>query len=173
MAISSPDGDVTMGMERVDTGKDLISPSSGYTDWVGTIPVTGAYQLIISTNNPDTYYFLMLEIPANIFFETGATSETISGYVEVFQDFHPDVITRVRYMAYAREDQTMEISLGSPNLDSLAIGVIGQSDGKEYINYEVKSNHFEMDLPSTQGYFIDIYSVGGVSTDFSLQVEIE
>lgn len=173
VAVASPDEDVTLGVERTATGQDLVSPSSGRTDWSGTIPASGEYRLRLETGNPDTYYFLTLEIPANIFFDSGETSATISGHVEVFDAFHPEGPTRVRYLAYARAGQTMEVSLTSPNLEGLSMGIIGQSDGQAYARYHVKTTEFEFELPSTQGYYIDVYALDGKSTDFTLRVEIE
>jgi hypothetical protein len=81
-------------------------------------------------------------------------------------------MTRVRYLAYASAGQTMEVTLRSPHLDDLAFGIIGQKDGQAYIRYQIKNNGGQVHLPVTQGYYLDVYSVTGLSTAFTLDITI-
>ena len=99
-------------------------------------------------------------------------SATIEGFVDVDTDFHPEVMTRVRYLAYATAGQTMTVKLTSRNLERLSLGISGQQDGQVYVAYQVKNNGGEVYLPITQGYYLDVYSTEGKSTAFTLEVTI-
>jgi hypothetical protein len=127
----------------------------------------------LTTQNPDTYYFLSVEIPANINFQPETYSAIVDGFIDVDEYFHPDAMTRVRYLAYAFAGQAMEVELKSPNLDNLSLGVVGQKDGQVYIQYSIKNKGGNVYLPVSQGYYIDVYSPSGNSTTFSLDVKIE
>jgi hypothetical protein len=173
LTATSPKNDVYLAVEGVMDERVLLSASSQVTHWSGTLPHNQEYLITLTTDNPDTYYFLSMEVPANIYFDTGAYSDTIEGFIDVDENFHPGVMTRVRYLAGAFEGQTMWVDLTSDNLDDLSIGVVGEDDGQVYINYKVKNDGGEVDLPTTQGYYIDVYGVTGESTDFTLKVRIE
>ena len=173
ISVSSPNQDVNLDLRGMQGGQQLVWPASQTTYWWDTLPASQDYAITITTQNPDTYYFLSLEVPANIYFETGAISATIDGYVDVDTAFHPNVLTRVRYLAYASAGQTMTIKLKSPNLDDLSLGVVGQMDGQAYIGYQVKNNGGEIILPTSQGYYLDIYGINGQSTEFTLELTIQ
>jgi hypothetical protein len=156
----------------MDNGQDLVAVSREATEWSGTLPVAGSYALNVFTDNPDSYYFLTLEVPANVYFARGAYAKTMYGHIEVFEDWHPDVLTRVRYLADAFAGQRMIVTLNSNDLESLSLGIVGQTDGQTFARYQVKSSRFDFELPSSQGYYIDVYSVDGESADFSVKIEI-
>jgi hypothetical protein len=61
----------------------------------------------------------------------------------------------------------------SSNLDDLSMGIYGQQDGLAYVRFEVKNSGGELVLPSTQGYFLEVYAVNGKSTAFTLDVTIQ
>jgi hypothetical protein len=67
----------------------------------------------------------------------------------------------------------MTVELSSPDIDDLSLGISGEDDGKVYTNYQVKNNGGEVDLPTTQGYYLDVYAVDGRSTSFTLKVTIK
>ena len=173
LSVSSPNQDVTLELRGLQGGQQLIWSGSQTTYWWGTLPELQDYMITLTTQNPDTYYFLSVEVPANINFETGAYSATVDGYVDVDTTFHPGVMTRVRYLAYASAGQTMKVKLKSPNLNALSFGIIGQKDGQAYIGYQVKNNGGEILLPTSQGYYLDVYAIDGQSTEFTLELTIQ
>ena len=173
VAVSSPNNDVYLNIKGVNTGETILSSSQKYTNWFAPLPATQNYLITLSTTNASTDYFLSVEVPANIIFDQGKDSISINGHIEVFQDLHPDLITRVSYLAYASTGQTMTVNITSPNIDSLSLGIFGLSDGQPYKRYEVKGTSGTLQLPTTQGYYIKVYSTGGVSTDFTLDVTIK
>ena len=169
---SSANNDVILAVRGLEDGQQLLWPGAQARYWSGRLPRSQNYLVTLSTSNPETTYFLGIEVPANIFFDLGAYSDTIEGYIDVDSAFHPNVLTRVRYLARAFEGQKMTVKLNSPNINALSLGIVGQADGKVYLNYEVKNREGEVKLPSTQGYYIDVYSVNGKSTSFTLKVTI-
>jgi len=173
LTASSPGDDVTLAVRGLDDGKRLVDATSHVSYWFGTLPKSQVYEITLTTHNPETYYFLSIEIPANIHFKTGAYSGTVEGYIQVHTDFHPEVMTRVRYLAYAFGGQTMTVKLTSTNLEDLSVGIYGQDDGQVYLGYQIKNSGGEVDLPSNQGYYIDVYSTTGKSVSFTLKVTIK
>jgi len=173
LSVSSPNNDIYLDVKGIQDGKQLIWGTTQTTYWSGTLPKTQDYLITLTTQNPDTYYFLSVEIPANIHFQPGAYSATIDGFIDVDTSFHPDVMTRIRYLANAFAGQTMNVTLSSPDLSDLSLGIVGQQDGQVYIRYQVKNSGGEVHLPSSQGYYLDVYSTGGKSTAFELEVVIK
>ncbi len=173
LTASSPGNDVHLDVKGVTGGQYLLQSVDHASSWLGRLPSNQEYLITLTTTNPDTYYFLTIEIPANIYFDKGAYSDTIEGYIDVDEIFHPDVLTRVRYMLYAFDGQTMTVELSSPNLDDLSMGISGKESEEVYVRYEVLNSGGEFVLPATQHYYLDIYSVSGNSTAFTLKVTIK
>ena len=76
------------------------------------------------------------------------------------------------YVVAAQGGQTMEIQL-TPNPNAAALTVWGFSDGQPYIRAQLGSTTFNMQLPSTQDYIIDVVPQGGQEVDFTMRVEIK
>jgi hypothetical protein len=168
----SPNSDVWIGIKGVQDGQQLLSDSSRTGSWTGTLPRTQGYEITLKTDSPGTYYFLEIEIPANVRFEPGTYSTTIDGHIEVFDvPSSVSVDNHVTYLVYASAGQTMDVQISSPNLDVLSLGVYGQTDGQPYLRYQVKNSGFNGVLPLTQGYYLKVFS-NGPSTDFTLTITI-
>jgi hypothetical protein len=168
---TSENNDVYVDIVGIEDGVQLVYDAIPY--WFGIVPKSQEYQITIWTKNPGTTFFLSIEVPANIEFDSGANSQQVKGYIEIHSEFSPDLMTRVRYRIQASEGQTLEIQMTSPNLDSLSMGIVGEEDGQTYLRYVVKNSGGTLELPSKQGYYLDVYATGGMSTDFTLEVSIE
>jgi hypothetical protein len=162
-----------MDLKGIQDGKQLLWASEEKSDWTGVLPKTQDYLLTLTTKNQDTRYFLSIEIPSTISFQPGAYSTMIDGFIDVDTALHPNVFTRIRYLAYANAGQTMWVELDSPNMDDLSLGITGQQDGQAYVRYQVKNSGGKVDLPISQGYYLDVYSTGVRSTAFTLLVTIK
>ena len=139
---------------------------------MGILPRTQEYQITLGTDNPDTYYFMEVEIPANVRFQPGTYSKVVDGHIEVFEASPSAAIdNHVTYLLYASAGQTMDIQLSSPNLDVLSLGVYGQTDGQPYLRYQVKNSGYHGVLPLSQGYYLKVFT-NGPSTDFTLKITI-
>ena len=154
LSIASSDNDVFFaGVRGVQGGQQLLSNNSQVGYWTGTLPQTQDYKITLTTNNPDTNYFLGVEIPANIRFTPGYYSTSLKGHIEVFDaDPSAAIDNHVTYLAYASAGQTLDVRLYSPNVDALSLGVYGQEDGQPYLRYQVKNSGYHGVLPLTQGY---------------------
>ncbi len=173
VGVSSSSNDVFLDIQGIQNGQVLVSHSEARNDWSGILPDTQTYLITLSTANANTDYFLSVEIPANIQFEKGEDSISIDGYIDVHKELYPNLITRVSYLVYGSAGQTMTIDIISPNINNLSLGIYGQKDGQPYKRYEVKGTSGILKLPQTQGYYINVYSIDGVSTDFTLSIAIE
>jgi hypothetical protein len=172
IGVASPDKDVFVGVAGIQGGQKLFSNDEVALNWIGTLPQTQDYRITLTTQNPDTYYFLEVEIPVDIRFDPGAYSDTVYGHIELLENTPTtEVVNHVTYLLYASAGQTMDVRLNSPNLDALSLGVYGKDDGQAYRRYQVKSYGYYGVLPLTQGYYLEVFS-NGVSTDFSLDISI-
>jgi hypothetical protein len=172
LAVSSGDKGIYLELLGLDDGQILQSLSKESASITANLPSTQEYQITLFASQTDAIYFLTLEIPAVIDIIPGEKI-TLEGYVEVFDQFHPDVPTRVRYLIFGKQDQVLKVKLDSPQIDSLNLGLIGQTDGQAYMRYHVKGVQGELKLPLTQGYYLDVYSLGGESTGYTVDIELK
>ena len=127
VSVSSDQNDVFVGINGIQGGQQLVSTSDHTPYWTGTLPQTQDYVITLTTNNPDTQYFMSVEIPANIRFEPGTYSTVVDGRIEILDAYPAAMIdNHVTYLIYASAGQTMDIQLSSPHLDALSLGVYGK-----------------------------------------------
>lgn len=172
VGVASPDKDVFVGVAGIQGGQKLLANDECALSWSGTLPQTQDYRITLSTQNPDTYYFLEVEIPVDIRFDPGAYSDIVYGHIEILENTPTtEVENHVMYLLYASAGQTLDVRLNSPNLEALSLGVYGKDDGQAYRRYQVKNHGYRGVLPLTQGYYLKVFS-NGISTDFSLDISL-
>ena len=162
-SVSSHDNDVTMAIIAED-GTTLLPATQGWANWQGTLPATQDYYFQIIAGASTENFSLWVSIPSRIQFNPGAISATVSGrtvdgYI-------------ASYVVAAQGGQTMNIVL-VPNPNAAALTVWGFSDGQPYIRAQLGSTTFNMQLPSTQDYIIDVVPQAGQEVDFTMTVEIK
>lgn len=161
--VSSTDNDVTMSI-TAESGVVLLPASQAASSWQGTLSATQNYYIQIIGGAQEQNYSLSVSIPNRIQFAPGATSATVTGKtVEGYI---------ASYVVAAQGGQTMNIQL-SPDPDMAALTVWGFSDGQPYMRAQMGSTSFDMQLPSTQDYIIDVVPQAGQEVDFTLRVEIQ
>ncbi|MBU0510755.1 MAG: hypothetical protein KJ638_03505 [Chloroflexi bacterium] len=162
-SVSSRDNDVTMSIIAED-GATLLPATQGWSNWQGTLPATQDYYFQITGGANTENFSLWVSIPSRIQFEPGAISATVSGRtVEGYI---------ASYVLAAQGGQTMNIVL-VPNPNAAALTVWGFSDGQPYMRAQMGSTTFNMQLPSTQDYIIDVVPQGGQEVDFTMTIEIK
>ncbi len=172
VTVASLLNDVFVKINGVQNGEALLGFDAEQSSWSGELPSTQEYQITLSSSNPARDYFLCVEIPALILIEPGKETIEINGYIELLSEWYPDVMTRVRYLLPASPGKTVKaIRLTSPDISNLSLGISGQADGQPYKRYEISGVEYISELPLTQGYFLDIYSLGS-STSFTLEIEL-
>jgi hypothetical protein len=160
--VSSTDNDVTMSI-TTERGVVLLPSSQRSSGWQGTLSATQDYYIQIIGGAREQNYSLSISIPSRIQFASGAISatvngKTVDGYI-------------ASYVVAARGGQTMNIQL-VPEPDMAALTVWGFSDGQPYMRAQMGSTTFDMQLPSTQDYIIDVVPQAGQEVNFTLNVEI-
>jgi len=162
-SVSSPNNDVTMSIVA-ENGATLLTPSQGSTNWQGTLPATQDYYFQLFGGANTENFSLWVSIPSRIQFDRGAISATVSGAtVEGYI---------ASYVVAAQGGQNMNIIL-IPNPNVAALTVWGFSDGQPYMRAQMGSTTFNMQLPSTQDYIIDVVPQGGQEVDFTMTIEIK
>ncbi len=159
----------------VFTGDDMaavIPRSPPSSQWVGLLPATQGYLIVLTTTGTTADYFLSIELPANLILEPPQNSLEINGGITINQNFHPDILTRVRYRLYVPAGRTLSVNLTPPELSDLSLGIYGEFDGQPYKRFEILGNDFSLEMPVSQYYYLDIYGVSGVDSPFKLQLNI-
>jgi len=162
-SVSSPNNDVTMTVIAQD-GVTLLPASQKWSNWQGALPDTQDYYFQLIGGSETQTFTLSVNIPSRIQFAPGGASATVDGttvdgYIAA-------------YVVAAQGGQTMDIQLNS-NPNVAALTVWGFSDGQPYMRAQMGSTTFNMQLPSTQDYIIDVVPQGGQEVDFTMKVEIK
>lgn len=162
-SVSSRDNDVTMAIIAED-GTPLLPASQEWSNWQGTLYATQDYYFQIISGASTENFSLWVSIPSRVQFDRGAISATVSGAtVEGYI---------ASYVVAAQGGQIMNIVL-VPNPNVAALTVWGFSDGQPFMRAHMGSTTFNMQLPSTQDYIIDVVPQGGQEVDFTLTIEIK
>lgn len=161
-SVSSRNNDVTMEIIAQD-GVTLLPASQQWSNWQGNLPDTQDYYFQIIGGSETENFTLWVSIPSRIQFSPGAVSATVSG--STLEGYN------VTYVVAAQGGQTMDIQL-SPNPNAAALTVWGFSDGQPYMRAQMGSTTFNMQLPSTQDYIINIVPQGGQEVEYTMEVEI-
>jgi hypothetical protein len=128
------------------------------------LPASQDYFIQVIGGASEQDYSLWVSIPNRIQFAPGTTSATVSGKtVEGYI---------ASYVVAAQGGQTMDIQL-MPEPTLAALTVWGFSDGQPYMRAQMGSTTFNMRLPSTQDYIIDVVPQAGQEVNFTLKVEIQ
>jgi len=162
-SVSSRDNDVTLSIVAADGGT-LLPATQKWSNWQGILPATQDYYFKIFAGASAENFSLWVSIPSRIQFDPGAISATVSGktvdgYI-------------ASYVLAAQGGQTMNIVL-TPNPNAAALTVWGFNDGQPYMRAQMGSTTFNMQLPSTQDYIIDVVPQAGQEVDFTMTIEIK
>jgi len=161
-SVNSQNNDVTMSIVS-ESDTVLLPASQNAANWQGTLPATQGYYIQVIGGASTQNYSLAISIPSRIEFAPGAVSATVNG-----QTVNGNIVS---YVVAAQGGQTMDIALDTdPNLAALTVW--GFSDGQPYMRAQMGSNTFNMQLPSTQDYIIDVVPQGGQEISFTMRVEI-
>jgi hypothetical protein len=171
--VSSNDQDVYFELKGLDDGQVLL-PLSEKSSYISVkLPKTQAYQITLISPT-DNVYFLSVEVPAEIDVKAGDGPITVKGYVDVLQQYHPSVFTRVRYLIKLEQGTTLYVQLKSKAIEDLTLALTGKDDGQPYLRYVVKSNAINGFIaPVSQDYYLDVYSISGESADFTLEMDLQ
>lgn len=160
--LNTPDQSATLSVFGAN-GVALLPQSQHGTSWQGTLPTTQDYYFRI-TGTSTQHFSLSVDIPARIEFSSGQTETTLSG--QTVGGYN------VSYVAYAFGGQQMEVTIDTaPEVAALTIW--GFSDGQPYARAQNGVTSFNMTLPSTQDYIIEVVPQGGNVVDYQVTVKIK
>ncbi|MEZ4682827.1 MAG: LysM peptidoglycan-binding domain-containing protein [Caldilineaceae bacterium] len=173
VTLTSAQPTTSFSVVGVSGGQTLKGLGDGGNSWSGVLPQTQDYLIeIVTLEFSSTSYTLTVEIPAQsppatnpaerIQFAPGGTSATVEGTV-----IYP---TRNQYLVRAQGGQTMRAELVS-DYGIANFSVQGVSDGQPLKRLENSDTVWSGTLPGTQDYLIQIATLEGSSTNYSLYVE--
>jgi len=168
LSVSSNHQDVVLGLKGVDGGQTLLSLSDESSSTTVTLPETQDYQVTVYASWTDTVYFLSVEVPAVIDVELGEGAVSVEGYLDLLQLPSP-YDTQVRYLIEVEQGRRLKVDLDMPDSDDYFLAVFGQDDGQAYLK-NVKADSVNLEVPITQGYYVDVHS--RTSAAFTLNVEV-
>lgn len=161
-SVASTGNDVTMAI-ITEGGITLLPASQGSSNWQGILSTTQDYYIQVMGGANEQDYSLWVSIPNRIQFAPGTTSATVNG-----KTVDGNIAS---YVVAAQGGQTMNIQL-MPEPILAALTVWGFSDGQPYMRSQMGSTTFNMQLPSTQDYIINVVPQAGQEVNFTLSVEI-
>lgn len=164
VSTSSFHNDVTFSVKGLTDGKTLLDASQKLSSWQTMLTVTQDYLIRVSAGASTEKFTLNVILPARITFAAGAvsvkeTGKTVGGRV-------------VSYILRASANQTMNITLDAPNTSAL-LSVYGFQDGQPYLRSAAGSQTFNMKLPATEDYVIQVVPNAGQIADYSLDITIK
>jgi hypothetical protein len=164
VSVDSPDQAVSFSITGVNDGVVLLSPSEKATSWQTMLSKTQDYLVQVAGGSTTENFTLNIITPARINFDPGAISAQRSGST-------PGGLN-VSYVLRASAGQKMKLQLDAPGGNAV-LGVYGYQDGQPYLRYVVEQTSFEMTLPATQDYIIQVIPRGGEVASYKLTVEVK
>jgi len=160
---NSSNNDVTMSI-KTKGGTSMLSAASKLSNWQGTLPTTEDYYISVYGGAVAENFTLSVQIPARIKFAAGADSanvsgKTVGGYA-------------VAYTVFASKGQQMSVKLNGVGSNA-ALTIYGFSDGQPYIRSVTGATNFNMKLPLTQDYIIEVVPMAGEVVNYTLVINIK
>jgi hypothetical protein len=158
----SPRDDLYMSIRGETDGRTLLSADGRAMAFRGPLPRTQDYLIAIYGGLAETQYTLSVVIPRRISFRSGATSARLQGNVGAH--------TTVTYLARARADQTMTVTITALT-DDVLLTIYGLDDGQPLVRAASGATSWSGTLPATQDYVIMVVGTDAARR-YTLDVEI-
>ncbi len=151
-----------MSIRGETDGRTLLSADGRAMAFRGPLPRTQDYLIAIYGGLAETQYTLSVVIPRRISFRSGATAARLQGNVGAH--------TTVTYLARARADQTMTVTITAPT-DDVLLTIYGLDDGQPLVRAASGATNWSGTLPATQDYVIMVVGTDAARR-YTLDVEI-
>ena len=164
LSVDSPNHDVTLSVTGRRDAAVLLAASQKLSSWQSILPSTQDYLIQVYGGAGTENFTLSVIIPARINFDPGAISakrsgSTVGGLI-------------VSYVLRANAGQKMKLQLTVPD-NNAVLSVYGYQDGQPYLRYVVESTTFDLVLPATQDYIIQVYPRAGETAKYTLDITIK
>lgn len=164
VSVDSPDHDVTFSVTGQKDGIVLLSPSQKLSSWQTMLTKTQDYLVQVAGGASTENFTLNVVTPARINFDPGAVSAQRSGSTAGSWV--------VSYVLRANAGQKMKLQLDAPDGNAV-LAMYGYQDGQPYLRYVVEQTTFELTLPATEDYIIQVYPRAGEVARYKLSVEVK
>ncbi len=161
--VDSFNHDVTLSI-KTQGGTTILGAGAGQSNWQGMLPTTEDYYIGVVGGATTENFTLSVEIPARIKFTQGTDKQTLTGQTAGGYN--------VAYTIFALKDQNMSVELTSPG-NQAALTIYGFTDGQPYIRSVTGATTFDMKLPATQDYIIEVVPMAGATVNYSLFVQVK
>lgn len=158
---SSFNNDVTMSI-KTQGGTTMLNAASKLSNWQGTLPTTEDYYISLYGGAIAENFTLSVDIPARVKFAVGEDSAKVSGKTAGGYN--------VAYTVFAIKDQKMSVTLSGTNV---ALTIYGFSDGQPYVRSVTGATDFDLKLPMTQDYIIEVVPTAGQVVNYTLAIKIK
>lgn len=160
---NSFNNDVTMSI-KTKGGTSMLNVASKLSNWQGTLPTTEDYYISIYGGTTAENFTLSVEIPARIKFAPGADSANVSG--KTVGGYN------AAYTVFAAQGQNMKATLNGVGSNA-ALTIYGFSDGQPYMRSVTGATDFNLKLPLTQDYIIEVVPMAGEVVNYTLVINIK
>ena len=164
VSVSSLNNDVTFSVSSVSDGRVLLAASEQLGSWQTMLTTTQDYLIQVYAGAKTENFTLNIITPARIKFAPGAVSAKLSGATVGGLN--------VAYVIRANAGQKLKLTLAAPKNDAV-LSMYGYQDGQPYLRYVVEQTDFDMTLPATQDYIIQVVPRAGAVAEYDLTVEIK
>jgi len=164
LSVDSLNHDVTFSVTGRRDGAVLLPASQKLASWQSILATTQDYVVQVHGGASTEDFTLNVIIPARITFDPGAISAqrsgaTAGGFI-------------VSYILRATAGQKMKLQLVVPGGNAV-LAMYGYQDGQPYLRYVVESTTFDMVLPATEDYIIQIYPRAGEVANYTLNIQVK
>ncbi len=164
VSVNSLNNDVTFSVTGVSDGHVLVAASEQLGSWQTMLTTTQDYLIQVYAGAKTENFTLNIITPARIKFAPGAVSAKLSGATVGGLN--------VAYVIRANAGQKLQLTLAAPQGNAV-LSMYGYQDGQPYLRYVVEQTAFDMTLPATQDYIIQVVPRAGAVADYDLTVEIK
>ncbi len=161
--VNSLNNDVTLSV-RTQGGTWMLNAASHQTTWQSMLPKTEDYYLGIYGGATTENFTLTVQIPSRIKFAQGSITATVSGQTVAGYN--------VAYTVLAIKSQLMTVNLNGV-ANNAALTIYGYSNGQPYLLSVTEQTSFNLKLPATQDYIIEVVPRAGQVVNYTLVVIIK
>lgn len=158
----TPASNATLEIKGAD-GSSVLADSLRYTSYRTLLTKTQDYEFTVIGGSSAQDFTLSVAFAVPVSFASGTSSATYTGKTV---GGNP-----VTYTIYATAGQHLTVSVNT-NPDDAALTIWGFNTGEPYARAQNGVVNFNMNLPQTQYYIIEVVPQGGRTVDYTLTISI-
>lgn len=156
MNVTAPTNSVFLSIYGATDGLPLASAANGVQSWMGILPTTQDYIILVVNTGPASNYNLSVIMPERMSFAPGSTNIVKAGMLGSTGFMH--------YVFRANAGQALDLSVASDN-NNVVMRLVGMSDGVTLGN---NIQGWRGMLPQTQDYAVIVTNIGLNPSNYTL-----